>query len=363
MYNMEKVARGLFRITGYVADQGGCGNIRVAIPFLLLNQLKVTGFQFQAYYNNIFTKDLNYYKHSTIIQFQRAATDKHLELFELIRKKIKILTRSALVYEIDDSLFNIPEWNFAYDYYKTLQPYIKEMLSKADVVITSTETLKKTYSEYNKNIHVIPNHLPRFLWGETTYKTTRTKKLKIVYPCSSNHFSCKNNVQGGDIGPLLMGYIRSTIDDYDWVFSGGLPLELEDLVKAGKITRYLWHSLYEYPRFLRSLNADIAIAPLEINDFNINKSNIKALEFTALGLPAVYTRIDPYLNMSLLATTDEEFIAHIESLKDPDFRSQVWTNDCKTLADQLFWEDNYYKNLKKFVKTYLNAIGKTVDFI
>lgn len=360
---MEKVTKGLFRITGYVADQAGCANIRVIIPFILLNQLQVKNFHFQAYFNNIFTKDLAYYKNSTVIQFQRSATRPHLEYYELVRRKLKILSRSALIYEIDDDVYNIPEWNFAKDYYKGLLPHISEMISRADGVTVSTETLKQFYSKFNSNITVIPNHLPRFTWGATEFSSNDYDRPKIVYPCSSNHFAVKKGTVGGDIGPVLMDYIRRSTDDWDWIFVGGCPHELEDLIKAKKITRYGWYSVYEYPRFLKSLKADIGIAPLEMLEFNRSKSNIKALEFTALGIPGVYTRIEPYNNMSLQAQSEEEFISHLGALRNIDTRHQIWQQDHKTLADGLFWEDNSYKNLKKYVKSYLNLIEKDVDFI
>jgi len=360
---MEIIKNGLFRITGYVADAAGCGTIRVVIPFMLLNQLQVKNFKFQAYYNDLFTKDVAYYKHSTIIQFQRSATQKHLEYFELVRKKIKVLTRSALVYEIDDDLINIPKWNFANDYYCQYRTFVIEMMSKADGLAVSTHPLKDLYSKLNNNIHVIPNHLPKFIWGNPEFNSNDTKRPRVLYPGSSNHFSCKSGIKGGDMGPVLIDYIRKTTNDYDWHFAGGMPRELDDMVKSGKIVRHPWYNVYEYPRVLQSLKADIGIAPLEINEFNKSKSYLKALEYTALGVPAVYTKIKPYENLSLQAETEEEFISHLESLKDIDNRHKVWLDDYRTLADDMFWEDNDYKNLKKYVKAYINLIKKDVEFI
>ena len=227
---MKKIESGLFRITSFVADQAGCSNIRVIIPFILLNQLRVPKFEFQAYFNNVMNRDLAFYNKSTIIQFQRSATEKHLEFFEVVRKKIKIFTRSALVYEIDDDLFNIPDWNFAHNYYQPYKHHITEMLTKADGITVSTEKMKELYSPYNNNIVVVPNHLPRFLWGEASFNSRETNKPRIIYPCSSNHFSLRHDKFGGDIGPKFIEYIRKTVDDYEWNFIGGLPLELLDLV-------------------------------------------------------------------------------------------------------------------------------------
>jgi O-antigen biosynthesis protein len=358
---LEKIDKGLFRITSYVADQAGCANIRVIIPFILLNQLHIKNFLFQAYFNNMFTRDMMYYKNSSIIQFQRAATKDHLEYFELVRKKIKLMTRSGLVYEIDDDLLNIPNWNFAKGYYKDYTPYITDMLSKADGLTVSTERLKTLYSKYNNNIQVVPNHLPRFSWGVVSFSGRETNRPRIIYPCSSNHFSTNPQIKGGDMGDTLLKFIRKTTEDYEWIFIGGCPHELLDLVKMGKVTRHMWYSVYEYPRFLKSLKSDIGIAPLDLNVFNTSKSDIKTLEFTALGLPGVFTKIDPYDKMVLQAADEDEFISHIESLRDINKRHEVWSATQSMLAGRMFWEDNNYRNLKNFVKSYLAIIKKEAD--
>jgi O-antigen biosynthesis protein len=72
---------------------------------------------------------------------------------------------------------------------------------------------------------------------------------------------------------------------------------------------------------MKNLNADIAIAPLEINEFNKSKSNLKRLEYVVCGLPAVFTDIEPYKNAFNTAETEEFFIDIIESLVyNPDLR-------------------------------------------
>ena len=359
---MEKVTEGQFRLTSFVADQAGCGTIRVMLPSILLNQLTIKNFRFQAYFNNIFTKDLQYYKNSTIIQFQRAATGRHLEFFNLTRKKIKILTRSALVYEIDDNLFDIPEWNFANDYYKQHKATIIEMLTKADAITVSTQHLKQYYAKYNKNVFVVPNRLPYFIWRAPTFIGKENKKLRILYPGSSNHFSIKADKTGGDMGDELLKYIRKTTDVNDWIFVGGMPNELIDLAKDNKITRLPWCSIYEYPRILKETEPDIGIAPLQKNIFNTGKSNIKALEYTAIGIPGVFTDIEPYDKMLLKASSDEEFIEHIESLRDINRRHEVWQNTYSSMKDSMFWETNDYKNLKGFLRTYFNIVEKEPVF-
>jgi hypothetical protein len=50
----------------------------------------------------------------------------------------------------------------------------------------------------------------------------------------------------------------------------------------------------KYPAKLASLGLDLALAPLEFNQFNEAKSNLKLLEYGALGYPVICTDIVPY---------------------------------------------------------------------
>ena len=52
-----------------------------------------------------------------------------------------------------------------------------------------------------------------------------------------------------------------------------------------------------YVRFVKrmfSLNLDIALAPLEDNEFNRCKSNIKWLEYSSCAVPGIYSDLPPY---------------------------------------------------------------------
>jgi glycosyltransferase involved in cell wall biosynthesis len=232
------------------------------------------------------------------------------------------------------------------------------MLSIVDGITVSTPKLKEIYSQFNENIVIIPNHLAKFIWKEAVPKITENKRPRIIYPCSMNHFTLPGKgSHGGDMGPKLLKFIQDTVKDYDWQFIGGLPNELIGLVKSGEIKQHPWLSVYHYPDFLKSLNADIGIAPLEVNDFNRCKSSIKQLEYVACGIPGVYTNIDPYDRTLLKSSSEEEFIANIETLaKDPDLRLKVWEHDYEQVKDELFWEDN--NNIIKYVNSHLSLFGK-----
>ena len=107
----------------------------------------------------------------------------------------------------------------------------------------------------------------------------------------------------------------------------------------------------------RGIEPDICIAPLQDIEFNRGKSNIKCLEYTAIGAPGVYSDVTPYKFMSLKAKTDEQMIAHIEKLAgDIDYRARIFKKDYQRIKPQLWWEEN--DNIKKYINAYLNMFGQ-----
>lgn len=345
----------------YLGDHQGCGTIRVIYPYLLLNNYREEGLYVDMEYGMHLNFDPNFYKHFMLVQFQRACTSGHYKVFEHFVDVISPTTKTFIVYEIDDLLFDIPEWNFAHDYYKDKKNYIINMMAKSQGMIVSTPKLKQVYGKYNGNIKVIPNHLPKFIWGDIfeahEYKN-ENEKIRILWAGSQNHFALKNtNRNGGDFGPELINFIKKTTDKYQWVLMGGYPLEIEDEIKSGKIEFHNWMSTFEYPQFVKSLEPDICIAPLQKSLFNDCKSNIKSLEFAALGAPGVYSNVIPYKDMSLIGNSEEEFISHVEKLaNDIDYRSKIWYKDYSKIKNQLWWEKN--NNLKEYINTYLSLFGK-----
>jgi len=336
----------------YVADYAGCGNIRVVFPSLLLNtyynpkeQLK-----FEAVHDIRYNPDPQSYKEISFVVFQRSATKAQLDVIKHFKK---ICLGKPLIYELDDNLFDIPKWNFASEFYNKNKPYIKEILGKVTGITVSTQTLKNSLTQYNSNIKVISNHLPKFLWGNTEFRHSNGKK-RICYPGSFNHFD--QNSDKGDFSTNIIDFIEKTVDDYQWVFVGGIPKSLEN---NPKIERHGWVSVLEYPQFMKTLDIDIMIAPLEYNMFNRCKSNIKALEATALGVPLICSNIDPYSDLPGKFDTNEYFEHQIEMcMKDIDYCDAIWCEQYRVVQKQLYWEEN--DNLLKYVNTFLKLVGRSL---
>lgn len=350
------------RFLGYIADTQGCGTIRCIYPYLLLNHIMKNNLRVNATFMSNFIPQPEFYKDFTLVQFQRSATDQHFQMFQYFKHNISPTAKVPLIYEIDDLLIGIPKWNYAHEYYAKNEENVKKIINLADGVVTSTVPLAKVYSEFNKNIVVIPNHLPKFIWGDIYpahdyYKSGN--KIKILWAGSANHFSLPHlvnkGIHGGDFGKELMDFIRKTTDKYEWIFMGAMPLELKDI--KSKITFIDWIDVFNYPRKMKSLEADIGIAPLVPGIFNECKSRIKQLEFVASGMPGVYSDIYPYKDTTFRCKNDEEIISNVEKLAgDIDLRARTFEKDYQAVKNELYWEEN--NNLRKYIDSYLSLFGK-----
>jgi len=353
-----------FHYTVYIADFQGCGYIRVLLPIALVNQSQFKGYSIRGSYNSTFINDIRFYKNLTWVQFQRAYTEAHLKTIKHYTVNVSKVTKTPILYEIDDLLFDIPKWNYAAGHYNKNADTVKKILDLVRGVTCSTEKLKEAYSEYNDNIVVIPNHLVKSIWGDIKVKhenEPNEKKPRILYFGSSNHFSTsqlvKGGIRGGDFSPELIEFIKKTVTKYQWIIAGGFPEELKLLISHGVIEYHPWQPILYIPNYLKQIDADIGIAPLEQNNFNECKSNIKALEYSALGIPAVYTNIEPYKDMKCTCDTTSYMIDRIESLAaSVDIRKQVYNDQYEVVKDQLFWEEN--GNIKKYINAYLSLFGK-----
>ena len=346
----------------YVGDTQGCGTIRVIYPYFYLNHFRNKDVQVHSTYMMNYISESEWYRPFTFVQFQRSATENHLKLIQHFKNTVQSRFPIPVIYEIDDLLFRIPEWNYASIYYNNNEDIVKRIMEHCDGMVTSTAKLKEVYSEHCPNISVIPNHLPKFVWGDI-YPAheyyDEDDKIKILWGGSQNHFAMSqivgNKIKGGDFGKELQNFIRKTLDVYDWHFMGAMPEELNDIKK--RVTFHPWKNVFEYPKALKDIEPDICIAPLVDNEFNSCKSNIKCLEYTACGAVGVYSDVTPYKFQSLKGKTDEELIAHIEKLADDiDYRAKIFKKDYQRVMSQLWWEEG--DNIKRYITTYLNMFGQ-----
>ncbi|MBN1871164.1 MAG: glycosyltransferase, partial [Candidatus Omnitrophica bacterium] len=107
----------------------------------------------------------------------------------------------------------------------------------------------------------------------------------------------------------------------------------DELKSHPDVTFFLGKTLgyKKYAPYLKKSGFDFAIAPLEDNPFNRCKSNIKFLEYSVCKIPAIYSRVGPYIDSvedgetGILCRNDtKSWIEAMERLiEDQDLRNKL----------------------------------------
>ena len=217
------------------------------------------------------------------IYIQRCA---HKEMFDSMKKM-----KCKKILDFDDMLFRIygeglPEYNFCnkfLDVDKTTEA-LKYGLSDIDQVTVTTEFLKQGFIDTfgYKNVQVIPNYLPRWIYhfDRAHFAANEIQRPRVVYAGGPTHFG-QDKRDTGDFSQGLIEFLRSNIDKMDLIFVGMIPWFLEDLKSRISVTPYV--NVMQLPRLLSSLHADFYLAPLRESVFNKCKSNLKYLEACTIG--------------------------------------------------------------------------------
>lgn len=193
-------------------------------------------------------------------------------------------SRPFIVYTLDDLLTGMDESNhLRRNVPANCGARLKYALARCDRMVVSTDFLAETYRHLIADIRVVPNRLEQELWLPVHSRKRTSKKPRIGWAGGTTH--------QGDLA-LLKEVIEMTRHEADWIFFGMCPKELRPLV----VEFHAFTQFSEYPARLGALNLDIAVAPLAQIPFNQGKSNLRLLEYGALGIPVVCTDIDPYRN-------------------------------------------------------------------
>lgn len=176
------------------------------------------------------------------------------------------------------------------------------------------------YRFNDERVTVIPNFLPKHLYGYNKRKIKRDiKKPVVLYGGSPYHF--KEGMEGDFTGPWIP-WLKDAVNNdrielhmfgkCGWMFK-----EIEDKIVFHKPTpSILW------PQVIRDISPDIYIAPLVDHPFNRAKSDLKYTEASAIGaafLGSWWEQFCPYANMHELSRvpvdmTPEQLQAKVDEI-------------------------------------------------
>jgi len=200
-------------------------------------------------------------------------------------------------------------------------------LRAADLVTTTTDFLAGKFRKDARRVAVLTNSISLDLWRPIRRPQELGNQIRIGWFGGDSH--------GGDIAILktvIPEVIRRHQNARLVIQAPHVPFWgpiLED-IPPGNLEWHGWADLRTYTLMLASRHFDIGLCPLEDTEFNRCKSNIKWLEFTALGVPVVAQNMIPYSNTikegetGLLAGNTEEWISKIcRLIEDKDLRASI----------------------------------------
>ena len=258
--------------------------------------------------------------------------------------------KAKLIYFTDDDLSS--EAVLGKGYTKDEIKIFKYFLQNAHLIIVTTNYLKTRLSTYGTPILVIPNYLDERLIIHHLKHYSFNNGFLVGYMGTPTHNEDLNMVI-----PALIEFQKNH-DDVIYEFVGAYNNSTFQNITS--INNLKFHKLSpspdesEYPLFYiwwtSSICWDLAIAPLQSNEFNLNKSDIKFLDYAAISVPGIFSDTLAYQSTVpgrgiLVKNTIEEWLTALENL----YNNRELINSFRTEATKyLYSERILYHGVSKF---------------
>lgn len=279
----------------------------------------------------------------------RLVTLTKLSSAEKLINKIQDL-KAKLIFFTDDDLSS--------EEFRPLQPIddvpqlFEFLVRSASITIVSTDRLRTCLSKYNTACYVIPNFLDERLIIRTKtsnysrdqfivgYMGTPTHNydLELVIPAIREFQNLYSNVSVEFIG------VNNNSGFYG--IRGLNELRYKSIFPKIDET--------EYPLFMlwwtSTRRWDLAIAPLQQNEFNLNKSDIKLLDYAASDTPGIFTDIQGYQSSvpKRGVLVDNSFDSWFSALKSLYDNQELRKSLAAEATDYLFSERILHKGISEY---------------
>lgn len=233
-------------------------------------------------------------KTKTVIVQRTALIDKQaaIKLVNFVRKH-----ELKLCIDTDDAFHEIKPGHPQYELQKDRLEALSYTIENADGIMVSTKKLTSTMPK-NKTV-IVRNTIDAKIWGQLKgdqhiiEPRDFDKPLRMLYMGTKTH--------DGDFD-IILPALDLLNDKYNGKF------ELTVVGVGSNIAKRSWLKVLSpesglYPEFVHWLNLlppfDIGLSPLEDSDFNAYKSDIKCLDYLAMGLKPVVSDVIAYQTKEL----------------------------------------------------------------
>ena len=262
------------------ADKGGCAFYRLEQPAKRYSDITKTPLVVHTAGNRL----------PSIPQWQAAMADHGVEsvviarTFKQHQKDYWLSLKRAIpslriIMDFDDLLWN-PCPLSSYKPTPEMIANLDAVANATDLLIASTKPMADAlWHRYKKKARVLPNMVSEGIFRRPIRRNAR-EKMRVLWAGSSTH---QRDMM------LIEETVKQTADKYEWHFMGWVPDNLRPLVRF-----HAGVDMADYIDTVSRIKAHVGIAPLAGSMFNKCKSNIKLLEYGALGMATVASGVYPY---------------------------------------------------------------------
>ncbi len=265
-------------------------------------------------------------KESDVVVFQR-------EFPVNLANYLAVMSQAAnlgkpVVMDMDDDLLALPIHHpdrVKLNYAKAQIPILLGMVQAKALTVT-TPYLADLLRKYNTNVFVLPNFLDDLLWHFNPPQVEPVSdKIRIFYMGTVTHVPDLEMLK-----PAFRALAMKYPGRLEFMFYGA-NLEFAESIPATITNCQSETFVYaDYVKVALSQKANIAIAPVEDIPYNHCKSSIKFFEYSAMGLPGVYSRVTPYslvveegINGFTASKIDEWIDALSQLIENPQLRESM----------------------------------------
>jgi len=311
------------KIICYRGDKSACFIYRIHIPMLYLARNNKARYEITV--SSGISKD-------QIGKFKLVILQRQYDLNVLMPVLAMRKAGAKTVYEIDDDLFNVPDWNPSSRVLNTkkVQDGIKHFLANVDAMFVTTDALAAAYRNYCENIYVLPNSIDY----EIVFPPGERNTIKPVVCWQGSYTHAK------DVAVARAGFERLA-KDKDILFKMwcGITNDKQqefDIPGAEVVPAVSFENFYQMSN---QIGMYVGLAPLSTHPFNRGKSNLKFLEYTVYNAVTVASAFGPYRD------TIEDGVTGILVSDNRD-----WYDKVRMVIDDKVLHATLLENAKKFVR-------------
>lgn len=196
--------------------------------------------------------------------------------------------------DLDDDLLDVPEAKDPSGVYADYAPALKRLIAHAARVTVSTPRLAERMSAINPRTRVLENALSDRIWRPEPAARVPDDTVRALYMGTKTHHDDLRlilpalDAVAAECPSFRLTLIGVTADEslaaprQGWLKIVPIPADAQD-----------YDAFVPWLR-TQAASCDFALAPLEDSPFNESKSNLKLLDYAALGLPVVASDVAIY---------------------------------------------------------------------